>query len=361
MSNKKKYVMFAFGLAVTAAALWWSTRNVKLKDFINDLQNFNPWWLIPAFITFYYSMYLRAVRWGLLFRPHHDLKGYQVFRPLMLCFGFNCILPGRVGEVARAFIIGKKTGVPTALATVVAERIIDAATLIGLLAFCLWQLPPMDPNISVQLWGMPKPLTGEAFNDASRNIIVISFVLVAGVIVFMIPLTQRILHAIIRRLPVADRFKSSLHHLLIHFAQGFHALKEPWTMARILFQSLVIWSLIGVSNLAIAKGFNMQMNLAQAEAQMVIVAIFITLPATPGYWGLFEAGIVFSSIVLGIVRAEQQSLALAYALVVHILQYLPIVILGLIFAWQLNMKPAAVEAIETQPEAGDKALTEPAN
>lgn len=361
MNNKsKKTIMLVIGFAVMIVALWWSTRNVKLQDFIGELKNFQAWWLIPALATFYYSMYLRAVRWGLLFRPHHHFKGYQVFRPLMLCFGFNCVLPGRVGEVARAVVVGKKTGLPTALATVVAERIIDASTLMGLLAFSLMVLPKVDPAMNVQVWDYA--VSGAQFNKLKAKIVLLSIVLVVGVIVFMIPLTQRILHGVIRRLPVGERFQAKLHHILTHFAQGFHALKEPGVMARILVHSVVLWVLIGVSNLMIAKGFNMPMNLAQAEAQMVITAIFITLPATPGYWGLFEAGMIFSSLVLGIVRAEQQSLALAYALVVHIVQYLPIVVMGLIFAWQLNMKPAAVEAVEDHSQTSDKAAAaEPAN
>ena len=102
--------------------------------------------------------------------------------------------------------------------------------------------------------------------------------------------------------------------------------------------------------MTVAWGFGMKMNLAQAEAQMVITAIFITIPAAPGYWGLFEAGIIFSSLVLGVVTAGQQSLALAYALVVHLVQYIPLVVMGLIFAWQLQMKPAGLAEIEMETE-----------
>jgi hypothetical protein len=48
------------------------------------------------------------------------------------------------------------------------------------------------------------------------------------------------------------------------------------------------------------------------------------------------------------IEAGEQSLALAYALVVHLVQYVPLVIMGLIFAWQLQMKPTALTEIETE-------------
>ena len=132
----RKYGLLAGGLAVTAFFLWLSTRNVKAADVGLAFRKFHWIWMLPGLVGFYYSMYLRAVRWGLLFRPHHDLKGYQVFRPLMICFAFNSILPGRVGEFARAWLVGrrKEIGVTTALATVVAERLLDAVTLLGMLA-----------------------------------------------------------------------------------------------------------------------------------------------------------------------------------------------------------------------------------
>lgn len=349
LKKNKKSLMFIVGLAITAVSLWYTTRQVVLKDFIAEMKSFNYVWLIPAFIVFYYSMYLRAVRWGLLFRPHHHIKGYEAFAPLMICFGFNGLLPGRVGEVARAYVIGtrKKTGVPTALATVVAERILDAATLMGLLAFSLSVLPKVDPAMKVDIWGYS--VSGLQFNQLKVKIVILSAILVIGVIVFMIRLTQIVMHAVIDALPlVSVKFRGQLHKTLEHFAMGFHALQQPWVLAQIAFHSLVLWVMIGISNQMVARGFGLHMSLAQAEAQMVMIGIFITIPAAPGYWGLYEAGTIFSMLVLRIVPAtsQGQSLALAYSLMIHLLQYVPIVIAGLYFAWKMQLKPAAMTEIE---------------
>jgi uncharacterized membrane protein YbhN (UPF0104 family) len=177
----------------------------------------------------------------------------------------------------------------------------------------------------------------------------LSGLLVLGVIVFMLRLTQQLLHSIIEIFPgLSEKFKASLHHTLDHFAMGFHALQQPWVLAQIAFYSLVLWVMIGLSNQLVARGFGLHMSLAQAEAQMVMIGIFITIPAAPGYWGLYEAGTIFSMLVLQIVPQTQQSLALAYSLMIHLLQYVPIVLVGLYYAWRMQLKPA--EMAEIAPE-----------
>lgn len=338
----KKHIMFIVGLMVTGVALWYSTRQVSLAEFVNSFKHFHFIWLVPALVTFYFGMYLRAVRWGLLFRPHYDLKGYQLFKPIMICFGFNSLFPARVGEFVRALYVGKreKTGVTTAVATVLAERILDGVTLLGLLALALWSLPPIDPTISIHLWG--KTVTAHDFNAGIHKIIIGCIVLTAGVIVFMIPWTQVVLNKIIRRMPFLPvHFKEKMVHLLMQFAQGFHALQQPWVLTQIIFHSLVLWILVGISNWTVAKGFGLPMNPTQGVALVTLIGIAIVIPAAPGYWGLFEAGTIFSLLVLGVERDPTK--ALAYALMIHLVQYLPLVVFGMLFAWQAQIKPG-VEA-----------------
>lgn len=346
MKNIKKNLMLVVGIGVTVFFLWLALRGVDFRRMLGALQSFKPLYLIPAAAAFYYSMYLRAVRWGLLFRPHHMLSGPQMFRPIMIGFAFNSVLPGRVGEFMRAWFVGRRfaTGVPTALSTVAAERIFDGAVLLGLLAGSLALLPPVDPTFVYQYgdWTLDAATMGQLTN----KIILISGVLTLGVVVFMIPWTQRTIIRIVHRLPLVPTWlKQRLEQVVLQFASGFHALATPAVLARVVFQSLLLWVLIGLSNWVLALGFGLPMNPLHGMAVMSIIGIFILIPAAPGYWGLFEAGGIFALIYLGLTRDE--SLAMAYTLVMHSLQYFPIVAIGLFFAWQSRVKPD--EALEAEP------------
>ena len=113
-----------------------------------------------------------------------------------------------------------------------------------------------------------------------------------------------------------------------------------------------IWVLVAVSNIAVAWGFGFDLNLFQSIALMTLIGIAIVIPAAPGYWGLYEAGAIFSLFVLGVLRTDQASLALAFALVIHLVQYIPIVAVGLFFAWQSQIKPVSEDAIEAVEDVG---------
>lgn len=349
MAAKKHHVILGVGLVVTAVALWYSTRGIEWARFGEAMRGFNLLWLVPGLATFYYSMYLRSVRWGLLFRPHYHLSGARLFRPLMICFGFNSILPGRVGEFARAYMVGKqeKTGVTTALATVLAERIFDGVTLLAMLAIALGFLPPIDPDFSYA-WGKVV-LNADRLNMSIAVLIKGCFVLTAGVIVFMIPWTQRTMVTIIRALDfLPEKLRNGLIHMVEQLARGFSALGQVWPLVQIVFYSIVLWLLVGLSNLMIAYGFGLDMNFLQALALVTMIGLFIIIPAAPGYWGLYEAGGIFTLIVLGV--TTDKSLALAYTMTIHLVQYVPIVALGLYFAWRAQIHINQAEAIEEEVE-----------
>lgn len=329
----KKNLIFIVGCLISLALVAYFMRAVNWPEFGRAVVSFRWLWLLPGLAAFYYSMYLRAVRWGLLFRPHYDIKGWQAMPPIMVGFAFNSILPGRVGEFVRCLHIGKsqKTGVPAALATVVAERILDGVTLLGLLAFSFAVLPPIDPAISIPVPGKKDPLTGALLNHYINALIVFCAILVVGVIVFMFPWVQLTIVRLTRRMRfIPIRVRRFAARIVAQFARGLHALKQPAVMARIVVYSLVLWVLVGVSNLAIARGFDLPMNLPQAMALVTLIGIFIMIPAAPGYWGLYEAGAIFSLTVMSVSR--NQSVMFAYAVMIHLVQYVPIVVIGLYYS-----------------------------
>ncbi|MEN6625070.1 MAG: lysylphosphatidylglycerol synthase transmembrane domain-containing protein [Candidatus Sumerlaeia bacterium] len=329
----KKNIIFVVGCLISVGLIAYFTRMVDWGKFAQALGRFGWWWLVPGLATFYYSMYLRAVRWGLIFRPHHDIKGYQAWPPIMVGFAFNSILPGRVGEVVRCLHISKsqKTGIPAALASVVAERILDAVTLLGMLALSFAILPPIDPSIKVPVPGMKEPLTSAVLNHSINALIVFCAVLVVGVIVFMFPWVQMLIIRITRRMTfLPARVRRFIAKMIAQFARGFHALKQPGVMVRIVIYSVVIWVLCAVSNMAIARGFDIPLRLPQAMALITLIGIFILIPAAPGYWGLYEAGTIFSLTVMNV--SKDLTVMFAYAVMIHLVQYIPIVVIGMYYA-----------------------------
>lgn len=344
----KRGIVFVLGLAISALCLFLIFKDIDLGQLAGAFRSFNLLWLIPSLFFFYWSMYLRAVRWGLLFRPRYQIPGRRLFRPLMICFAFNSILPGRLGEIVRAYLVGKteKTGMASALATVVSERIFDSVTLLTSLGIALALLSPLDLDVSVEFWNIE--IDGSMLGPLIRAIVALCAVTVVGAVFFMVPAGPPFMVRMARRVPgIPERWRTRIIDLIEGLARGFESVRDPRTLLGIVAYSIVLWGLIAVSNLMLAYGFNLTMSYVEAVAIMALIAVFIVIPAAPGYWGLYEAGALFSLAVLGI--EENQSIGAAYAIVMHLVQFVPIVLIGLVFAAQAQVSLKDVrESSETK-------------
>lgn len=355
----KQKIALIIGALVSLGSFYLVFQKVNFSELGKALTSFNIIWLVPALVIYVVSLYVRALRWALFFRPRFRLSGHKFFRPTMIGFAFNQILPsGRVGEFVRAFYVAKKekTGLPTALATIVTERIFDGLTLLGLLALSFALMPPIDPDVRSEFWGFT--LTGARLQPLIREIEIGCAVLAGGVLLFLIPAVPRFFIGLVEGFPgLPAGFKKSLAGFIQGVAHGFESVREPKVLAAIVAYSLLLWGLIAMTSYVLARGFaDIPMSFIQSLAVMALVAVFIIIPAAPGYWGLFEAGILFSLKVLNI--QQDSSISAAYAIVLHLLQFLPVVAIGLTFAAQdqvrvSNMKKEEEAATAESPAATD--------
>jgi hypothetical protein len=79
---------------------------------------------------------VRAFGWKHLLAPVGRLSGWRLFSPVAIGYMANNLLPARLGEFARAYVVGKREHVSksSALATIIIERIFDGLTLLLILA-----------------------------------------------------------------------------------------------------------------------------------------------------------------------------------------------------------------------------------
>ena len=121
-------------IIVSIVCSWLFVRNIEWSLLKNALRDANYWYVIPTLILTLLVYVVRALRWqGLL----SHIKRVSVLNLLSITsIGFmaNNILPARVGEVLRPFILYKKENVKfsTSVATVIVERIFD---MLGLIIF----------------------------------------------------------------------------------------------------------------------------------------------------------------------------------------------------------------------------------
>ncbi len=354
MSDIKKNIAISLtlGLLLSTAALYLSFRKVPFADLAAYLTTINYFWILPAVFIALMSFVIRTLRWQFILGAAHTVNFRQAFHPLMIGFMLNCILPGRIGELARPVILQKKDNIPfsTGLATVAAERLFDIILLI-ILSITVFAFVHIDPALDI-CFGKYH-LNRETLTAIGTGMFKLSAALITGVIIISFSAIQKVVKRLIMALPAmfffaGSNFKNRMQEkictpiigFLENFVLGFALIKNPKKVGICIVLSTIIWSLAALSYYVMTLGCpGIRLSYFEITAVMIIICLFIALPSVPGYWGLWEAGGVFALSLFGISAKE----ALGFTLANHVIQIVPVIIIGLVSAmimgvnvWQIS-------------------------
>lgn len=332
---------FWLGVFISAIFLYWAFSKVHWGDFISALQNANYWWLIPGIMVYFIAVWIRAWRWHYLLKPIQEIPTRTMFPITAIGYMGNNIYPARAGEVLRAVILKRRTGVSisASLATIIVERIFDGVVM---LAFIFVNLPELahlaDANSgyagniqSLALWG------------AGIFILALAIFLLAA----MMPRTSLRLGEWIIQHAAPRRVRTRLLALLTRFLDGLASLRSPFNVLMIFFTSVVIWLLETFKYWLVMHAFPFSVDFFALMLLNGIVNLTTTIPSAPGYVGTWEKVIQAVLTAFGVAA----SLALGYAIVLHVALWLPITLLGAYYLaregirWQDALKEK--EGLET--------------
>ena len=141
-----KKARFWIGILISIVALAFAFRQVDFGEVWAALAGVNYWLLALSLVPLALFLLLRAFRWRLLFYPQQGLRLCNLFAVINIGYLLSNIFPARLGDVARAYLIGDTEEVSraSAFSTVVAERVLDALCAVGGF-FSSCPLPPCPP------------------------------------------------------------------------------------------------------------------------------------------------------------------------------------------------------------------------
>jgi uncharacterized protein (TIRG00374 family) len=344
--TKKMAASFIGGLIVSAVALYFAFKNVPLAELFNYLVSINYFWILPAVAIVFLSFLLRAWRWRIILESESKISVWRAYHPMMIGFMINCVLPGRLGEVARPVILQKEEKVPftTGLATVIAERVFDICILLLLfmLTVSIFQINP-DQNVIFGSYNLNLETLQRVFNGLLK----LGALLIIGVVLFSLGKIRKIIYGVIRYTPellffAGQDFKSSVRRkicepligILKNIARGFALIRSPKKMLYCAVLSVLIWGLAVFSYYLFSLGCpGINLTYLEMTTVMVIVCFFISLPSVPGWWGLWEAGGIFALSLFGVPAKE----AAGFTLANHAIQVFPVIIAGFASAMLLSV------------------------
>ena len=126
----------AIGIGVSVFLLGFFALTTDFRRMVDALASANYWFALPAAGMYLVSIYFRSMRWTVMLRHLKPVKTTRVYPVVTIGYMANNILPMRLGELVRSYYLGEREGVSktAALATVLAERVFDALTLLLMIA-----------------------------------------------------------------------------------------------------------------------------------------------------------------------------------------------------------------------------------
>jgi uncharacterized protein (TIRG00374 family) len=274
--------------------------------------------IVPAIVLFFIGVGLRSARWGLLL-PEHSVKTTTLFRALVVGFTVNNLLPLRMGEVARAYLLSRWCRIPygSTVASLLVERVLDGLSLALLLLIALTLVPAPTYLLVVGILAAAGFLTGAVLLAlaAWRS----------SAVTALAARTARFLPA---------RFGVRVERLAENFARSLSLVHDPIRLARLLGLSVLAWCFeLGLFFvLLVSFGLPASYPLALLVGS---AANFATLvPSSPGYAGTFD-GVLIK--VLHDTAGIDAGSATAYDLIVHLTLFLPVVVVGTLVLWRSHM------------------------
>jgi uncharacterized protein (TIRG00374 family) len=285
------------------------------------------------------SLGIRVAVWTTLLPPSADgrrVPPRRVAPVLLIGYLGNVVLPARLGEVIRSYLIDRREGVPFggALGSVVLERVLDT-TALAVLAFIAAEA------LAAPVW----IVRGMGLLAAGGTLVVI--ILATTGLAPALRLLARLAGIAPLRRPIEGVVRRLEH--FVYWSGGAHRRRQ---VALVIVLGAAAWMCNAAMFWCIGVSVDAALTPAGACLVMATTVLATAIPSAPAYVGTFELAAVTVAGFLG-VPAET---ALALALLAHAMGTLPAAVGGAISLGAMggsisNLSAAAVEAERHELEA----------
>ncbi|HEY3218689.1 MAG TPA: lysylphosphatidylglycerol synthase transmembrane domain-containing protein [Candidatus Limnocylindria bacterium] len=280
-----------------------AARGVDWAEATRALGRSQPSYVAIALVIYYASFPLRAWRWATLLRTGGAAIGWRdLLRILFLGWFVNCIVPAKLGDLYRSYLVKQRFGVSLSrtVGVVVAERLLDLIVVFillivgGYVAFGRTVVP--DLRIVY--------LTGGAL-----------FLLIVGALIgiyYVAPRLARFAPAEVRR--IARLFREGVVH-------SFRALPIAGPL------TVLIWAAEALRLFFVLTALGLELPLSGVVFVAVATSLLTTVPLTPAGFGFVEIAMVY---VLTVGFGLAQHDAIAVAIVDRAVSVLSVIVIGVI-------------------------------
>ncbi len=266
-----------------------------------------------AALLFALTTLARALRWRAFYSAPVSLTAS--FAAVASGQFVNFMLPSRLGDVARVYVLRRRAGEPAAriAGTLVAEKLVDLAMLLVAAVACA-------PFVQLPGW---------LLQPAEQAAIALAAAAIVAVFAYV---QRRRLRRVMTRFAVrlSREHADAVGHHASMAADGFDSMRRRVVLTTILPWSVAILALMIATNYVLFWSLPISGSWPAAALLVVVLQFGVALPSTPGKLGVFQALSGAALALAGIGR----DLAFSYSLLLYVVIALTQTMLAAPILWQ---------------------------
>jgi len=336
-SSGRVDMKFLAGIGISLFFMIFLFRKIDFAQLLSTLKSLEWRYLLAAILLNYASYLFRAVRWHFLLLPLKKASPRNLIVATVICYMANNLLPARLGEFIRAYLLAEKENLDTSsvFATLVLDRLFDgfSVLIILLITFFTVKLPSGMESVQQGL------VTGGY----------VTFSLYIAVIVFLVLLKRRTSSTLSFTAKMLKPFPAKISGKVIpvlgSFISGIRLTSKPKEIFALVFSSALIWGTCVWTVDLLLKAFRIELPLTASMFILVFLVFAVMVPASPGFIGTYHAACMYGLMAFNV----SKELALSVALIVHSVSFFPVIFLGFLILWKEKISFSALKSI-----SGDK-------
>jgi glycosyltransferase AglD len=319
-----------WGSLIAIILLGYCLKDIRLEDVRRLYERVNFYYLIPALVMEFALIIFKAVRWKTIVEKVKRIKFFRVLFLFSAGQVLNIIMPALTGQVGRLLLFSRKENLSKSyvFSTIVIEILFDSISMflfIFALSITSFVIPP-------------------EYRPASLIIGIATAVLI--ILLYLILHFQEGIGRIGRKV-MRGRWPGlyiTLKKFSNSFTKGIELLRSSQYFFRTLLLSVGSWAAHAAVVYFLFKAFGFELPFIAAIVVMVINTVALMIPITPGNAGTFELAVVAALLAFRINKSD----AVLFALALHILDMIPIFVMGFLF---LHSERMSIKELE---DAGGK-------
>lgn len=312
---KKHKLLTITGFIISIVLLYFSLKDIKFTEIIDVLKKADIKLILIPTVFIFFSATLSAFKWSKI--SGNNTKFRDTFIALIIGLFINNVLPARIGEIVRGYVLSKKTGLSLtfSLSTVLIDRFFDLAGLL-LIVFIFFPKHNLPPKVSQSL-----------------------FVLVILLIVCMLTLIVMSRKKFTDTLAgIVDRIKKpfllKLVHRLIEVGENIKRINSPLNMLFYVTISFLQWLGMSLALYFVTLTLGVSIKFIYIPFICALLNMGLTIPSSPGYVGVYQFLLVYILSIFDVPKYE----GFAISILFHTSWYIPYNILGFIFLLKEHLK-----------------------